>query len=155
MKFLFLMGRRIKQAIWTFSIITCYQQSFGIIWQLGHMKNLEFVKIRQKFCSNFCQCYVCVMADDSASNCTGFTIVDGQISQNSVLHWAESCRWSFHQIQNFLIYFVIVSSLQRKFFSNDSPSQKLLKCLEVFSKWWFEQLPNWWDGSFCRWSFRP
>jgi len=36
------MGRGIKWAIWTFSIITCYQQSFGIIWQLAHMKNLKF-----------------------------------------------------------------------------------------------------------------
>ena len=29
-------------AIWTFSIIAWYQQSFGIIWQLAHMKNLKF-----------------------------------------------------------------------------------------------------------------
>ena len=38
----FLFRCEIKWLIWTYSIITCYQQSFGIIWQLTHMKNLKF-----------------------------------------------------------------------------------------------------------------
>ena len=60
MKFLFLVGRGIKQAIWTFSIITCYQQSFGIIWQLAHMKNLNLLKIIKNF-APICAGVMCVL----------------------------------------------------------------------------------------------
>ena len=54
------MGRGIKQAIWTFSIITCYQQSSGIIWQLAHMKNLNLLKIVKNF-APICASVMCVL----------------------------------------------------------------------------------------------
>ena len=78
-KILFLMGREIKWAIWTYSILTFYQQSFGIIWQLHRINQHQFVKNCQNFCSILCRCDVCVTADYAASNCTEFTIVGGRV----------------------------------------------------------------------------
>ena len=54
------MGRGIKQAILTFSIITCYQQSFGIIWQVMHVKYLNLLKIVKNF-APICAGVICVL----------------------------------------------------------------------------------------------
>ena len=60
MKFFFLMGRGIKQAIWTFSIITSYQQSFGIIGQVTQVKNFKLLKIVKNF-APICAGVMCVL----------------------------------------------------------------------------------------------
>ena len=54
------MGREIEWAIWTYWILSFYQQLFGIILQLTHMKNLNLLKIVKIF-APICAGVMCVL----------------------------------------------------------------------------------------------